>query len=75
MKRSDIATPEEVLESELAIIQGAGVEVKHVGYQKGLEGGFHLYDVLKPKLVGYTYGNRNGNVTLSFEGMREKGLI
>lgn len=75
MKRLDIATPEEVLEAELVIIQGAGIEVKHVGWQKSLDGGFHLYDVLKPKLAGYTYGNRNGNVTLSFEGMKEKGLL
>jgi hypothetical protein len=75
MKRIDIATPEEVLESEMVIIQGAGIEVKHVGWQNGPNGGFHLYDILKPKIAGYIYGNRNGNVTLSLEGMKEKGLI
>lgn len=75
MKRLDIVTPEEALEAELVIIQAAGIKVKHVGFQRGLDGGFHLYDVLKPKIVGYTYGNRNGNVTLSLEGMKEKGLL
>lgn len=79
MKRADIATPEEVLEMELAIIQAAGVKVKHVGYQKASEGeeGFHLYDVLEPKIPGYFYDEYDyrNYPTLSFEGMKEIGLF
>lgn len=75
MKRIDIATPEEVLESELAIIQAAGVKVKHIGFQRGIEGqGFHLYDVLEPKIAGYRYDS-DGWPTLTLEGMKERGLI
>lgn len=75
MKPIDLATPEEVLESEMAIISAAGIKVRHVGFQKGLEGGFHLYDVLEPKVPGYTYGPNNGSPTLSLEGMQEAGLL
>lgn len=75
MKQIDIATPEEVLESELAIIQAAGIKVKHVGFQRGVGSGFHLYDVLEPKVPGYNYGRENGNVTLSLDGMKSKGLL
>ena len=75
MKRIDIATPEETLETELAIIQGAGIKVRHVGFQRGLEGGFHLYDVLEPKVPGYTYNSNTGLPTLSLDGMKRAGLI
>lgn len=74
MRPIDIATPEEVLESELAIIQAAGIKVKYIGFQRGLEGGFHLYDVLEPRLDGYSYDN-DGWPTLTLEGMKERGLI
>ena len=75
MKRIDIATPEETLEAEMAIISAAGIKVRHVGFQKTLDGGFHLYDVLEPKVPGYVYGQDNGNVTLSLDGLKQKGLL
>lgn len=75
MKRIDVATPEEVLESEMAIISAAGIKVKHVGFQKGLEGGgVHMYDVIEPRLPGYNYSD-GGLPTLTMEGLREKGLL
>lgn len=75
MKRIDISTPEEALESELAIIQAAGIKVKHVGFQKGVSGGFHLYDVLDPQVPGYTYNANTGFPTLSLDGMKRARLI
>lgn len=76
MKRIDIATPEEVLETELAIIQAAGIKVRHVGFQKdGRGSGIHLYDVLEPKVPGYVYHRDSAPVTLTFSGMKEKGLL
>lgn len=74
MRRLDIATPEEVLEAELLIIQAAGIKVRHIGFQKGLNEGFHLYDVLEPKIAGYSYTD-NGSPTLTLDGMKEKGLL
>lgn len=75
MERIDIATPEEVLEAELVIIQSAGVKVRHVGYQRSLTSGFHLYDVVEPKIAGYVYSKDGGLPTLTLDGMKEKGLI
>lgn len=76
MERINIATPEEVLESELAIIQAAGIKVRHVGFQKdGCGGGIHLYDVLEPKVEGYKYHRDSAPVTLTINGMKEKGLL
>lgn len=75
MKRNDIATPEETLEAELVIIQGSGLKVKHIGYQRGVSTGFHLYDVLEPKVPGYLYSDNGGWPTLSLDGMKERGLI
>lgn len=76
MKRIDIATPEEVLEAEMAIITAAGVKVRHVGFQKdGQGGGIHLYDVLEPVVPGYVYHKDSAPVTLTINGMREKGLL
>lgn len=74
MERINIATPEEVLEVEMAIISAAGIKVKHVGFQKGLEGGVHIYDVVEPRLLGYNYSD-GGLPTLTLCGMKEKGLI
>lgn len=74
MNRMNLATPEEILESEIAIISAAGVKVKHVGFQgDGMGGGIHLYDVLEPKLPGYKYDG--GWPTLTLDGMKERGLI
>ena len=75
MKPINIATPEEVLESEVAIITAAGVKVKHLGFQgDGFGGGVHIYDVLEPRIVGYNYSD-GGWPTLTLDGMKEKGLI
>lgn len=75
MKPIDIATPEETLETELVILQAAGLKVRHIGFQAALGGGFHLYDVLEPKLPGYTYNANSGYPTLSLEGLREMGIL
>ena len=76
MERIDIATPDEVLESELAIIQSAGIKVRHVGWQgNGKGAGVHLYDVLEPKVPGYVYHRDSAPVTLTLQGMKEKGLL
>lgn len=75
MKPINLATSAEVLETEMAILTAAGIKVRHVGYQPGVEGGFHLYDVLEPKVPGYAYGPNSGYPTLSLDGMRELGLV
>ena len=76
MKRIDIAVAEEVLEAEMAIISAAGVKVKYIGFQgDGMGGGFHLYDVIEPKIPGYRYGSDDRLPTLTIDGMREKGLL
>lgn len=76
MNRIDVATPEEVLEAELVIIGAAGIKVRHVGFQKDANGGgMHLYDILEPKVPGYNYTEDGGSVTLTLNGMREKGLL
>lgn len=74
MNRLDIATPEEVLETELVIIGGAGLKVEYVGFQRGLENdGIHLYNLVEPKLPGYTY---DGTLpTFSLVGLKELGLV
>lgn len=74
MKPLDIATPEETLESELVIIGGAGLKVEYVGFQRGLgNDGVHLYNLVEPKLPGYTY---DGTLpTFSLMGLKELGLI
>ena len=75
MERIDIATPEEVLETELVIIGAAGIKVRHVGFQgNGFGGGVHIYDVHEPRLPGYNYSD-GGWPTLTLDGMKEKGLI
>lgn len=70
-----VATPDEVLEAELVIIQAAGIKVHHIGYQQdGLGGGIHLYDVLAPKIPGFKYDD-GGFPTRSLAGLRALGLI
>lgn len=74
MERINIATKEEVLESELAIIGAAGIKVRHVGFQgDGFGGGVHMYDVHEPRLPGYKYDG--GWPTLTLEGLKAAGLI
>jgi len=76
MKPINIATPEEVLETELAIIGAAGIKVRHVGFQKdGFGSGIHMYDVLEPMVPGYVYHRDSAPVTLTLVGMKEKGLL
>lgn len=75
MERISIATPEEVLESEMAIITAAGIKVRHIGFQgDGFGGGTHLYDLHAPKLAGYDYSD-GGWPTFSLLGMKERGLF
>lgn len=76
MERINIATPEEVFETEMAIITAAGIKVRHVGFQgDGFGGGVHMYDVLEPKVKGYVYHRDSAPVTLTLVGMKEKGLL
>lgn len=74
MKRIDVATPEEVLEAEMVLIGGAGLKVQYVGFQRGLENdGIHLYNLVEPRLPGYTY---DGTLpTFSLTGLKELGLV
>jgi len=76
MNRINIATPAEVLETEIAIIGAAGIKVRYVGFQgDSFGGGVHMYDVLEPKVPGYVYHHDSAPVTLTLAGMKEKGLL
>lgn len=74
MKPLDIATPEEALEIEMVLIGGAGLKVEYVGFQRGIENdGVHLYNLVEPRLPGYTY---DGTLpTFSLAGLKELGLV
>jgi hypothetical protein len=69
-----LATKEEILEAELALIQSKGLVVEYVGYQSYMDGvGVHMYNLVSPQLPGYTYDL--GLPTFTLAGLRERGLI
>lgn len=75
MKRIDIATPEEALEAEVAIISAAGLKIQRSFFQKdGVGSGFFVHDLALP-VKGYVHDQSGAPVTLTLDSMRAKGLL
>lgn len=75
MERINLATPEEVLEAEVAIISAAGLKIQRSFFQKdGMGSGFFMHDLMHP-VKGYESDKSGAPVTLTLNSMREKGLL
>ncbi len=68
-----LATKEEVLEVELAIIGAAHLTVEVVGYQDYGFAGIWMYNLVSPQLPGYNYSD--GLPTFTLEGLRSRKLV
>jgi len=75
MERIDIATADEVLEAEVAIISAAGLKIQRSFFQKdGMGSGFFVHDLAHP-VEGYKQDGSGAPVTLTLNSMRKKGLL
>lgn len=66
-----------VTDSEAKELKYVGIKRIRLQYLKGSKAkmGLALWNVLEPKVDGYTYGPDSGVPTFSLQTLRDKGLI